>query len=518
MGHSMGRSWGIQVKHALIAGLMMIIALLAGPVHAQSRDISAAERSVVRVVVVATDGNDYFYRGHGSGFAVGPRQIVTNLHVVEQALDDPEIVLFVVPYDGKEGYVAKVVTYSQRVDLALVELDGGQLAPGTIATLPPEGSEPVYAIGYPSNVDRAEGRNADDLIRPTAPVRTQGLISQGRSSKDYDTILHTAAIARGSSGGPLLDECGRIVGVNSYLSASDGVDAEFGFAASGRELTAFLKGAKIEARTTPVRCLSAAEQAELERRAAASDASDAEAQRRMADDAKTARAAERERIEREIATERENAIAIAAVLLALGVLAMAGGGLALNQQRRNPGIGAIVVSVLLLAGALLIFLNRPKFDEVDDRMPPEKKAVATSYDAIGKNICRVISDRSRITVSSTDDLPFEWTATGCVNGKTQYGEIASGIWSRSLVPENDATVTVQSFEPAKGRFRSDRYLLNATDMEAVREIRRRYDQTGCTTDPEVLRTVAEMQAAIRTSLPPQANESLAYQCGKLVAP
>ena len=512
----MARTWGTEVKHALMAGLMMIIALLAGPAHAQSRDISAAERSVVRVVVVATDGSDYFYRGHGSGFAVGPRQIVTNLHVVEQALDDPEMLIFVVPYDGKEGFVGKIVTYSQRVDLALVELDGGQLAPGTIATLPPEGAEPVYAIGYPSNVDRAEGRNADDLIRPTAPVRTQGLISQGRSSKDYDTILHTAAIARGSSGGPLLDECGRIVGVNSYLSASDGVDAEFGFAASSRELVGFLKGAKIDARSTTVRCLSATEQAELERRAAASDASAAEAQRRMAEDARARRGAERERIEREIETERENAIALAAALLAVGVLTMAGGGLALNQRRRTMGIAAIVISVLLLLGALLIFLNRPRFDEVDDRMPPEKKAVETSYDAVGKNICRVVSERSRITVSSTDDLPFEWTATGCVNGKTQYGQVASGIWSRALVPETDATVTVQSFEPAKARFRSDRYLLNATDMEAVREIRRRYDQSGCTTDPEVLRTVADMQAAIRTSLPPQANESLVYQCGKLV--
>lgn len=500
----------------LICGLLLMMSLLIGPAHAQeNRDITAAERSVVRVVIIATDGSDYFYRGHGSGFAVGPRRIVTNMHVIEQALEDPEILIFVVPYDGKEGYLAHVATYSQRVDLALVELDGGQLAPATIATVPPTGASPVYAIGYPSNVDRAEGRNADDLIRPTAPVRTQGLISQGRSSKDYDTLLHTAPIARGSSGGPLIDECGRIVGVNSYLSASDGVDAEFAFAASARELLGFLRGAKMEPRATDIRCLSAAEQAELARQAEAGDASIAETERRAADAAKARRETERRKIEQEIATERENAIAVAAVLLALGVLTLGGAGLLMSQRRRNPAIGTAVAGALLLIGSLLIFLNRPRFAEVDDRMPPEpKKAVMSGYDAIGKNLCRVITERSRITVSSTDALPIEWTATGCVNGKTQYGEVTQGNWSRTLVPDNDQTVTVQSFEPAKGRFRSERYLLGADDMEKLRAIRRGYKNTACTTDPDALRSVADMQAAIRLGLPLSANETLVYQCEK----
>ena len=503
---------------SLIAGFMLMIALLAGPVLAQeNRDISAAERSVVRVVVVGTDGSDYFYRGHGSGFAVGPRKIVTNMHVIEQALEDPEMMIFVVPYDGKQGYLAHISTYSQRVDLALVELEGtALLAPATIAIQPPTGAAPVFAIGYPSNVDRAEGRNADDLIRPTAPVRTQGLISQGRSSKDYDTLLHTAPIARGSSGGPLIDECGRIVGVNSYLSASDGVDAEFAFAATTKELIAFLRGAKVDPRTTDVRCLSIAEQAELERRAAAGDATLAESERRALDAAKAARAGEREKIEREIAAERENTIAVAAVLLAIGVLALGAAGLLLSQKRRNPAIGCAVASTLLLVAALLVFINRPRFEEADDRMPAEKKAVQAAYDAVGKNICRAEADRSRITVSSSEDLPFDWTATGCVNGKTQYGEIAPGSWSRTLVPDTDPTVTVQTFEPAKGRFRSDRYMLSAADMESIRSIRKRYKNTQCTADAEALRSVADMQSAIRAALPPTANETLVYKCGKLV--
>jgi len=500
----------------LIALMMLVLALATGPARAQdNRDITAAERSVVRVVIVATDGTDYFYRGHGSGFAVGPRRIVTNMHVIASALEDPEILIFVVPYDSKEGYLAHVATYSQRVDLALVELDGGQLAPATIATAPPAGAEPVYAIGYPGNVDRAEGRNADDLIRPTAPVRTQGLVSQGRTSKDYDTLLHTAPIARGSSGGPLIDECGRIVGVNSYLSASDGVDAEFAFAASTRELIGFLRGAKMTPRTTDVRCLSAAEQADLARRADAGDATAAEQQRRAQDAAKARRDGERQKIERQIATERENAMAIAAVLLLMGVLVLGGGGLLLSQQRRNQAIGACVASTLLLLAALLVFVNRPKFDEVEDRMPPEpKKAVTAGYDAVGANLCRIVTERSRITVSSTDDVPLNWSATGCVNGKTQYGETTPGSWSRALVPENEPTVTMQSFEPASGRFTSDHYLLSAADMERVRAIRRRYSNSQCTTDTVARQSVADMQSAIRTALPAVANETLVYKCAK----
>src|SRR3546814_5060394 len=51
--------------------------------RAEQQDIAAAARGVVRIVLVATNGSEAYFVGHGSGFAVAPDKIVTNAHVVE---------------------------------------------------------------------------------------------------------------------------------------------------------------------------------------------------------------------------------------------------------------------------------------------------------------------------------------------------------------------------------------------------------------------------------------------------
>ena len=65
--------------------LLFLTMLLAIAAPARADDISAAGRSVVRVVVVAFEDGEVVGFGHGSGFAVAPNRIVTNAHVVAQA-------------------------------------------------------------------------------------------------------------------------------------------------------------------------------------------------------------------------------------------------------------------------------------------------------------------------------------------------------------------------------------------------------------------------------------------------
>ena len=98
------------------------------------------------------------------------------------------------------------------------------------------------------NVDRAQGLDISDIFRSQPPVKSRGYVSGARPSRQFDTILHTAPIARGNSGGPLLDPCGRVVGVNSFGADNDGGDAEFFFAVSNRELVPFLRANDVEPR------------------------------------------------------------------------------------------------------------------------------------------------------------------------------------------------------------------------------------------------------------------------------
>jgi len=503
--------------------LLLTTALLTGPAQADPNDISAASRSVVRVVLAAKDGNKVAFVGHGSGFAVAPDKILTNAHVVEIARQESSVVIGIIPSQGGTSYGGRIIAYSPGNDRALIQvLDGGRLPPMAIFGGPVDDGADVVAIGYPGSVDRAQGLDLDDLITPMSPVKTTGTVSGGRTTKQFDTLLHTAPIATGNSGGPLIDNCGRVLGANSFGSVSNGNDAEFGFAVSAREILSFLRKAGVSVGVTATPCRSAAEISQQERlREAAARAQVAAAKEAEADKRERAETMLRTGISQDIIAERENRMAIAALMLALSLLAAGGATVLMVQGKRNPGIGAAGGAAFLLLGAVIIFLARPDFSEIDDRVAaamqdkagdgsPQPASLATS----GKYRCTINPQRSRITVSQENELPLEWTDGGCVNGRTQYGRDGAK-WSRIFVPNQEQTVTINSFQPDLGEFTEERYLMDLDAMTRARAIRAQYGNKACTADPEALADIEDMVKAIRAELPGQANESLVYECERL---
>lgn len=498
---------------------LLAVTLTAAPAHADPADIAAASRSVVRVVLAARDGNKVAFVGHGSGFVVAPDKIVTNAHVVEIARQEASVVIGIIPSQGGKSYGGRILAYSPSNDLALLQIqDGGRLPAMTVFGGSVADGADVVAIGYPGSVDRAQGLNLDDMINPMSPVKTRGTVSGGRSTKQFDTLLHTAPIASGNSGGPLIDNCGRVLGANSFGSISDGNDAEFGFAVSAREILNFLRksGVKVGATATP--CRSAAEisreeqQRENAERAKVEAANQAEAAERKANEEKL-----RTAITQDIITERENQIAIAALMLALSLLAFGGTSVLLNRGQRNPAIGSAGAGAALLVGAVIVFLSRPSFTEIEDRIaialkeddggPKQVATAATS----GKYQCTLNPDRSRITVSQENELPLDWKDDGCVNDRTQYGRDGAK-WSRIFVPNQEQTVTISSFRPDRSEFTTERYLLGLDAMLKARSIRQKYGNKACTADAEALTDIEDMVKAIRAELPGQANERLVYEC------
>ncbi len=496
--------------------ILFLFALIATTVaHAQENpDIDAAARSVVRIVVLAPDETGQNEAlGMGSGVAISPTRIVTNAHVVEAAVERGGFV-GIVPSEGRRRYVGEVVAYSAALDLAVIALKSGSITPATLYGGSVADGAAVAALGYPYGVDRAMASGVDDVIRPQSPVKSLGHVGGRRSNARFDTVLHDAAIGRGNSGGPLVDACGRVVGINSFLSVSEGIDSTFAFAISARELLAFLEKSKVTPSVSTAPCVSlgdvAAREAALAR--ADQDAAAIQAKRAEGDVAKAA--LEKNKLRDEITTERENAIAIAALMLALGVLATGGGGSALAMGKRALGWIGIVAGVAIALGAAMTFLSRPKLSEVEDRYAaahPAKAASAAYASTTGAKLCSINADRSRVTVSKIDDVPIDWRSDGCVNGKTQYGANA-GVWSRTFVPNTDATVTIQSFDPARTRYTVERFLMTADAMDKARTIRARYRNNSCTADPAQRQSVADMESAVRAVLPQVPNERLVYDC------
>src|SRR3546814_3042096 len=98
------------------------------------------------------------------------------------------------------------IAYSPGNDLALIQLEEGSIPTDTFYSGAVQDGQPVTAIGYPGTVDRAQGLDLQDMIEPLTPVKSSGTVSAGRSSRQFDTILHTAPMASGNSGGPLRSE------------------------------------------------------------------------------------------------------------------------------------------------------------------------------------------------------------------------------------------------------------------------------------------------------------------------
>jgi hypothetical protein len=510
-----------------LIALIALILTLGMPAAAEQQDVAATVRGVVRVVIIATNGKDAYFVGHGSGLAVAPDKVLTNAHVVELLRTEPNLVVGIIPSEGKRSYGGKVIAYSPGNDLALIQMREGRLPVSTFFAGAVTDGQRVTAIGYPGAVDRAQGLNLDEMIQPLSPVKTSGTVSTGRASHGFDTILHTAPMAQGNSGGPLVDDCGRVLGVNSFGSQAESTaDAEFGFAVSNREVGSFLRQAGVSFLRTSTPCHSIADlDAEEAKRQAAEAAA---AQQRAAAEALAQQKAmdtARREAEQQVYSSRENMIALAFVLLLLGGLAL-GGAMMFNaehkpRERRWAAIGGGA----LLVGAVVTFLLRPSFSSIDDRIAlPDDVGNSAALTAEipsssfeGDAMCRIDEARSRITISETADVPLKWQPGGCINGTSQYGRDGES-WSRIFVPNTEATVSINSFDPATGTYKVERYLADATVMDQARELRGRFTFKGCTADPLTLTELQDMQQQIRTILPPQPNERLVYNCTKTQAP
>lgn len=491
--------------------------LLAAPVAADPNDIQAASRSVVRVVLVAEEDGETFYVGHGSGFAVAPDKIVTNAHLVAPMREDASIRIGIIPSEGTTTYGGRLVALSVRNDLALIEVEKGRLPSLALLATPLEDGAQVMAIGYPAAVDRAQGLDARETVAPMAPVKTPGVISGGRTTRDFDTILHTAALAKGNSGGPLVDLCGRVSGVNSFGSLSDGNDAEYGFAVSNRELFGFLRSAKVEYRMADTPCRSVAELS-AEERARSAEAAEAARARQLADKVERRDLEENalRDAEHAIIAARENHIAFVALMLVLA--GMAGGATFVLHERgdiEKRRIAAGIGGAFVLASALGLAL-RPGFDRAEDMAiaalkTEVGKSGAAKNSADGLYVCKIVPERSRIIGASPEPVEIGWSATGCVNDRTQYGRDTDG-WTRVFVPNEDQTVSINKFDPETSEFRTENFQLGLSAMQTARTIRARYSNNACTTSPDAMADLEDMQKALRQALPAQPNEVLVYSC------
>jgi serine protease Do len=200
------------------------------PPSASLDSVQAAERSVVRVVTVSLDAvGEPIGMDTGSGFAVAPGLVVTNHHMVQGSAQAAETQTFVIP-ERDAGGQSERATVKQTwtdADLALLAAPGLTSPPLTVSITQPGKEATVRALGFPGVTDALRNLPLTEILQPQETYVTAGSIALfskvAPGGGRIDTIFHTAPINPGNSGGPLIDACGRVIGVNTW-----GAGAELG--------------------------------------------------------------------------------------------------------------------------------------------------------------------------------------------------------------------------------------------------------------------------------------------------
>ncbi|MDO4864397.1 MAG: trypsin-like peptidase domain-containing protein [Ruminococcus sp.] len=153
--------------------------------------------------------------GTGTGIVMtDDGYIVTNAHVVyDEEYNAGEAVDVYVLFSDQSKHDAKIIAYDTETDIAVLKIDATGLTPATFGNSDElRVGELVIAVGNPLGFD---------LFGSVTSGIVSALNRQIAINEKHMTLIQTdAAINSGNSGGPLLNSCGQVIGINSAKMSS----------------------------------------------------------------------------------------------------------------------------------------------------------------------------------------------------------------------------------------------------------------------------------------------------------
>ena len=207
------------IAEAVAALVVLVTVVLVGPVRAE---VPLPQAMAAVFTVHTADAEDRFL---GSAFLWGAGEVaVTNAHVVGEAAE--------VRLTDAAGHqeIAQVIARDPVRDVAVISVKKGRVGLVPAPDVPRLGAE-VWALGAPLGVafSVTEGRISalGRQVDPAVPIRM---------------IQHDAAVNPGSSGGPLVDNAGALVGMNSQIADGSRMFVGIAYAISAVDLARIVPG------------------------------------------------------------------------------------------------------------------------------------------------------------------------------------------------------------------------------------------------------------------------------------
>lgn len=229
------RLLGVLMALMLSACLVFSVTSQVSAETTSNAEVNAVANSVFQIrMLYTTDSGEKLPVQYGSSFLINENTVLTAAHVVDIDSDTEEVLEAV----GGSNYNKKNISYeivvrddvtvpctvtteSQINDFAVVTLNK-TISNRTMVSLGDsdvvQKTQDVYSLGFPGVVTATTDRNtytSDDVTITSSKV--QNIVKHG--TEDY--IVHGAKLASGNSGGPLVDENGVVIGLNTQIVADE---------------------------------------------------------------------------------------------------------------------------------------------------------------------------------------------------------------------------------------------------------------------------------------------------------
>ncbi len=232
------------------------VAEATGPLAALGTAILAARLEAATALILTE-------KSVATGFFIAPDLLVTNRHAVEDAKQRRVFIASRSLGNVRPGLVLRTSLPGPpgAPDFAVVRLEEGT-APATVSlTDQAPKLSAVVAAGYPgltlqNDIGFRRLVAGDATAAPDLNL-TQGVIQSLQTTPaGVPVVLHTASILQGNSGGPLIDPCGRVIGINTFIAVDTEQSGRTAYAQASPAIARFLAESGIrlalDARTCPM--------------------------------------------------------------------------------------------------------------------------------------------------------------------------------------------------------------------------------------------------------------------------
>lgn len=223
---------GKKIKKGLIFFLFILSLLLMSCDKIKQESLNYLSETVVKanvkIEVTSTSGQ---IRGNGSGTIITESQgyyyVITNHHVVYPDSDNT-FNYKIIDIDNND-YVATITDISLEKDLAILRFSKiNSLEVVKISSKTLKEGNTVFTISNP------EGKRN---IITTGKISSISIVNETKGK----FIFHTAPISKGSSGSMLLNEDGKLIGLNTWVTDQGSEEKELSIAISLDTIKEFIE-------------------------------------------------------------------------------------------------------------------------------------------------------------------------------------------------------------------------------------------------------------------------------------